>query len=65
MFPSNANTAAHMMLEELGLNYELELLDRARNAQKSRELLARGGLYTPDHPSLVQLRTALQQQRNA
>src|ERR1700742_4859288 len=36
-FPSNANAAPHMVLEELGQAYELELVDRAGNAQKSKE----------------------------
>ncbi len=39
-FPSNANAAPHMVLEELGQAYELVLVDRARNAQKSEEYLA-------------------------
>jgi glutathione S-transferase len=38
-FPSNANAAPHMVLEELGQDYELELVDRTRNAQKSRDYL--------------------------
>jgi glutathione S-transferase len=38
-FPSNANAAPHMVLEELGQAYELELVDRAGNAQKSRDYL--------------------------
>jgi glutathione S-transferase len=38
-FPSNANAAPHMVLEELGQDYELELVDRAGNAQKSRDYL--------------------------
>jgi glutathione S-transferase len=38
-FPSNANAAPHMVLEELGQDYELKLVDRARNAQKSRDYL--------------------------
>lgn len=39
-FPSNANAAPHMVLEELGQAYELVLVDRASNAQKSEEYLA-------------------------
>jgi glutathione S-transferase len=39
-FPSNANAAPHMVLEELGQPYELVLVDRARNAQKSEEYRA-------------------------
>ncbi|WP_024514425.1 glutathione S-transferase family protein [Bradyrhizobium sp. Tv2a-2] len=38
-FPSNANAAPHMVLEELGLPYELVLVDRTRNAQRSDEYL--------------------------
>jgi glutathione S-transferase len=38
-FPSNANAAPHMVLEELGQKYDLILVDRAKNAQKSREYL--------------------------
>ena len=38
-FPSNANAAPHMVLEELGLRYDLVLVDRANNAQKSAEYL--------------------------
>jgi glutathione S-transferase len=38
-FPSNANAAPHMVLEEIGQKYELFLVDRAKNAQKSKEYL--------------------------
>lgn len=38
-FPSNANAAPHMVLEELGQNYELVLVDRATNGQKSEAYL--------------------------
>ena len=38
-FPGNANAAPHMVLEELGQAYELMLVDRARNAQNSKEYL--------------------------
>src|SRR5246127_2068306 len=38
-FPSNANAAPHMVLEELGQKYELVLVDSAENAQKSKNYL--------------------------
>jgi len=38
-FPANANAAPHMLLEQIGVKYDLVLVDRARNAQKSREYL--------------------------
>jgi glutathione S-transferase len=38
-FPANANAAPHMLLEHIGVKYDLVLVDRARNAQKSREYL--------------------------
>jgi glutathione S-transferase len=38
-FPANANAAPHMLLEELGAKYELLLVDRTKNAHKSREYL--------------------------
>ena len=38
-FPANANAAPHMLLEELGAKYELLLVDRTKDAQKSREYL--------------------------
>jgi len=38
-YPGNANLAPHMLLEELGVAYELVLVDRARNAQRSPEYL--------------------------
>jgi glutathione S-transferase len=38
-FPSNASAAPHMVLEELGVTYELVLVDRTRNGQKSEEYL--------------------------
>jgi glutathione S-transferase len=38
-FPANANAAPHMLLEEIGIRYDLVLVDRARNAQNSRDYL--------------------------
>ena len=38
-YPGNANLAPHMLLEELGLEHELVLVDRGENAQKSPEYL--------------------------
>jgi glutathione S-transferase len=38
-YPGNANLAPHMLLEELGASYELILVDRDKNAQKSPEYL--------------------------
>jgi len=38
-FPSNANAAPHMVLEELGQPYDLLLVDRAKNGQKSKDYL--------------------------
>ena len=38
-FPSNANAAPHMVLEEIGEGYDLVLVDRAKDAQKSKEYL--------------------------
>jgi len=38
-FPSNANAAPHMLLEEIGVKYGLVLVDRVNNAQKSRAYL--------------------------
>lgn len=38
-FPANANAAPHMVLEEIGIEYDLALVDRTRNAQNSREYL--------------------------
>jgi glutathione S-transferase len=38
-FPSNANAAPHMVLEEIGDEYELVLVDRANDTQKSEEYL--------------------------
>ncbi|HYD94190.1 MAG TPA: glutathione S-transferase N-terminal domain-containing protein [Noviherbaspirillum sp.] len=38
-YPGNANLAPHMLLEELGVDYELVLVDRDRDAHKSPEYL--------------------------
>ncbi|MBV8661813.1 MAG: glutathione S-transferase family protein [Hyphomicrobiales bacterium] len=38
-FPANANAAPHMLLQELGVPYELKLVDRANSAQRSSEYL--------------------------
>jgi glutathione S-transferase len=38
-YPANANAAPHMLLEEIGTAYDLILVDRAVNAQKSKEYL--------------------------
>ena len=38
-FPGNASMTPHMLLEELNLPYELKLVDRKVNAQKSAEYL--------------------------
>ncbi|WP_372525483.1 glutathione S-transferase family protein [Piscinibacter sp.] len=38
-FPGNASMAPHMLLEELGVPYELKLVDRAHNAHKSPQYL--------------------------
>lgn len=38
-YPSNANLAPHILLEELGAPYRLELVDRDKGAHKSAEYL--------------------------
>jgi glutathione S-transferase len=38
-YPANANLAPHIVLEELGVSYRLELVDRDRGAHKSQEYL--------------------------
>jgi glutathione S-transferase len=38
-FPGNASLAPHMLLEELGVPFELRLVDRTREAQRSPEYL--------------------------
>jgi glutathione S-transferase len=39
-YPSNANLAPHILLEEIGAEYRLELVDRDQGAHKSPEYLA-------------------------
>lgn len=38
-YPGNANLAPHMLLEELGVDYELVLVDREKNAHQNAEYL--------------------------
>lgn len=38
-YPGNANLAPHMLLEELGVPYELVLVDRTKDAHQSAEYL--------------------------
>jgi glutathione S-transferase len=38
-FPANTSAAPYMLLEGIGVEYELALFDRAKNAQKSRAYL--------------------------
>jgi len=38
-YPANANAAPHMLLEEIGADYELAIVEREINAQKSPEYL--------------------------
>ena len=38
-FPANANAAPHMVLEAIGIEYDLVFIDRAKDAQKSTEYL--------------------------
>ena len=39
-YPSNASMAPHLLLEELGVPFELKLVDRAQRAHKAPEYLA-------------------------
>lgn len=38
-FPSNASMAPHILLQELGVDFQLRLVDRNRNEHKSPEFL--------------------------
>jgi len=38
-YPNNASLAPHLILEEIGVEFELKLVDRKSNAQKSAEYL--------------------------
>jgi glutathione S-transferase len=38
-YPANASAAPHMVLKEIGVEYELRLVDRTKDAQKSLEYL--------------------------
>ena len=38
-YPGNASMAPHLLLEELGVAYELKLVDRTQQAHKSAEYL--------------------------
>jgi glutathione S-transferase len=38
-YPANANAAPHMLLEEIGAKYELVIVERATNSQKSEAYL--------------------------
>jgi glutathione S-transferase len=38
-YPANANASPHILLEDIGAQYELLLVDRAVNGQKSKEYL--------------------------
>src|SRR5579859_5214346 len=38
-YPANANAAPHMLLEEIGVKYELSLVDRTVDGQKSPEYI--------------------------
>jgi glutathione S-transferase len=62
-YPSNANLAPHMLLEELGVSYRLELVDRDKGAHKSPEylelnpaglipVLVDGGLVLPESAAI-------------
>jgi glutathione S-transferase len=64
-YPGNANLAPHMLLEELGVPYELTLVDRTNNAHKSGEYLKMNPsgripvlIDTQSNPPLVLFETA-------
>ena len=38
-YPGNASLTPHMLLEELGVQYQLDLVDRTKGAHKSPEYL--------------------------
>ena len=38
-FPGNASMTPHFLLEEMGVEFELRLVDKNQNAQKSEEYL--------------------------
>jgi glutathione S-transferase len=55
-YPRNASWAPHMVLEEIGLDYQLVLVDRTSNAQKSAEYMQlnpTGRIPTLAHKELV------------
>ena len=52
-FPANANAAPHMLLEELGVKYELLLVDRTKDAQKSIKINPNGRIPTLVDKSLL------------
>ena len=59
--PTDASMTPHIILEELGLPFELVLVDRSVNAQKSSEYLQlnpNGTIPTLVHDDLVLFETA-------
>lgn len=60
-YPSNASMTPHILLEELGVPFELVLVDRTRDAHKSTEYLAlnpNGLIPVLTHEDLVLYETA-------
>lgn len=60
-YPRNASWAPHLVLEEMGLEYELVLVDRKANAQKSQnyvELNPTGRIPTLVHDGIVVFESA-------